>query len=582
MIKVASVQFNPVVGDVFGNAERMLQLYIEAAKTADLVVFPECSISGYPIEDLALKADFIDRCIEARKSFIDAVYLSKEKAGVIFGCPNLNTNGKTTNSAFAVDPVHQDYSIFDKQRLPNYGVFDEVRTFAPATKPQPTWQFRDLKIGILICEDAWHSGSLSGCIGEHFPNLMISINGSPFEIGKNVIRKNVIVDRIHELFEVGDAFGVPFVYTNMVGGQDEIVFDGNSFVIDKNGYRAVPTFEEGVHYFDVSLDSFQPGVYDVEPSSIADVYKCLVTGTRDFFGKQGFVSGVLGYSGGVDSGLVAAILVDAQGPKNANLVSLPSKFSDQASKDDALEGAIRLGANYRSISIEPIVQALRDAYKPSEYNPNSMSMMNGARKNTGTIFTTDPELSNYSGELTGVADENIQARARGNILMAISNQEGHMVLSTGNKSEVSLGFCTIYGDMSGGYNPIKDCPKTLVWALCLWRNQADPAEYGFLGPKGEVVPQEIIDKKPDAGLAENSKGDPFDYRNITDPILNILVDKAGSVQDVIDAGFDPAEAQRHYKLLLRSEYKRRQACPGIKITSKLHGRDRRIPIVYRE
>ena len=596
--KFAVVQFNPIVGDLEGNYLGHLRFIEDAAmQGADVVVFPEMSLTGYPLEDLVLRHSFVDAVEEYTERLTGWIKDRYPDLGVIFGAPRFRAGHETIfNSAFFVHGASSSewtqVQIVDKHELPNYGVFDEKRVFRAGGEPYPII-FRGHKIGLMICEDCWFP-TVSRTLYENGAAMLLSINGSPYEIGKNVVRRQVISNRIKET-------GRPFMYVNMVGGQDELVFDGGSFFYDGETIQEAPHFKADLFMMNVKLDrrtshhdddgrllarirddgtfsgwnaepSFIPMVnyVKVEPTGFKEAYQAMVLGLKDYMGKQKNVKGVpvfgtavLGYSGGVDSGIVAAIACDALGAENVHLVRLPSKFSSDGSLTDAEDGAMRLGAPMRTIRIEPVVDALRQAYWGAQGGCNFYNYRNS--------------------ELTGVADENIQARARGNILMAISNQEGHLLLTTGNKSEVSVGYSTLYGDMSGGYNPIKDAYKTTVWELCRWRNsltQEELDELGFLGRVGDVVPEAIISKPPSAELRENQQdSDSLPEYPVLDAILKGMIEKEQSVAELIAEGFDEAQVVRVRNLVDNAEYKRRQAAPGVKLTSKIHGRDRRYPIV---
>jgi NAD+ synthase len=594
-MRIAVIQFNPVVGDIVGNADQIIAQYENAAKSGfDLVVFPECAVTGYPIEDLVSRHSFMDAVERANQRIIDAVMGGGfMDAGIIFGTPTKG-NVKPRNSAYLIDPVLKKVDLIHKTELPNYGVFDEKRVFEANTAEPFPIEFRGQRIGLMICEDCWFP-SVSRSLSDNDATFLLSINGSPFEAGKNVTRHQVIANRIKET-------GLPFLYVNMIGGQDELVFDGGSFYYDAKGYQSAPYFKEGLFAFEFHpqtrsrhFEYNDAGVPTTIVGSVRDdgsfshwikppenraplhlypkivtpheqeIYQAVVLGTRDYLLKQGFKSVVLGYSGGVDSGLVAAVACDAIGPENVHLVRLPSAFSSDHSLSDAEAGADRLGAQMRTIPIENVVNSLRVAYSSAQYEKG---MTAGLR------------------ELEGVADENIQARARGTILMAISNQEGHILLTTGNKSEVSVGYSTLYGDMSGGFNPIKDCYKTTVWDLCRWRNaipQKYLTEFGFLGRATQVVPEEIIVKPPSAELRPDQKDeDSLPPYPVLDSILKAMIEEELSVADIVvelEVRLDVVQKIR--KLVDNAEYKRRQAAPGVKIGSKIFGRDRRYPIVNR-
>jgi NAD+ synthase len=589
--KFAVVQMNPIVGDLDGNFNQHIQYITDAvAKGADMVLFPEMSLTGYPLEDLVLRRSFMNAVEDKIFELGQWIINNHPNIGVVFGAPQQTFDGAIYNSAiFMAEGLQQDVT---KYELPNYGVFDEKRVFSQGGEPWPI-NFRGHVIGLMICEDCWFP-TVSKTLHEKGAAMLISINGSPYEMGKNVTRRQVIANRIKET-------GLPFMYANMVGGQDELVFDGGSFFWDGKTLQEAPYFQAGIFMMNVTLEtrsshfnadgflvarsrddgSFagwigEPdaitleGYPEVQPTGIQEVYQAIVLGTKDYMTKQKsargkplFLSAVLGYSGGVDSGIVAAVACDALGAENVHLVRLPSKYSSEGSLTDAADGAQRLGAPMRTIEIEPVVEALRSAYWSQRAGYNFYN-----HKQT---------------ELQGVADENIQARARGNLLMAISNQEGHLLLTTGNKSEVSVGYSTLYGDMSGGYNPIKDAYKTTVWELCRWRNnltQADLDAFGFKGRVGDVVPEAIISKPPSAELRPDQKDeDSLPPYPVLDALLKGMIEKEQSMADLIAEGFNPEEVTRIRNLVDNAEYKRRQAAPGVKLTSKIHGRDRRYPIV---
>jgi NAD+ synthetase len=631
-VKIAVAQINPTVGDLEGNGAMMLAAYMEAAKAgADLIVMPEMCLTGYPLEDLVLRESFRDAVSAAGNAFCQSIMDSGHTLSVIWGQPQTTTSQlmakiegdvatriedadevvTVTNVAYLLDPTDEDfggtngYPIWaTKYELPNYGVFDEKRVFSRSSYEPGTCMWRGIKLGLMICEDAWFP-AVTKMLADDGAQMLISINGSPFEDGKNVTRRQVVANRVKET-------GLPFLYVNLVGGQDELVFDGGSFLWDGEMQEA-PYFETGLFYFEthigkkakcskgggdcccwdwhprsrtgcsfwtaetedyrvVSLENYPV----VQPSGLDAIYRALVLGTRDYMEKQNFKSVVLGYSGGVDSGIVAAIAADAVGPDNVHLVRLPSKFSSQHSLNDASEGCTRLGAKMRTINIEPVVEALRAAYVGSTdhgYYPEHNTYNN----------SYDPT---HPRKLTGVSDENIQARARGNILMSISNQEGHLLLTTGNKSEVSVGYSTLYGDMSGGFNPIKDCYKVTVWELCRWRNSLSEeqiVQFGFRGRATDVVPEEIIVKPPSAELRPDQQdSDSLPPYPVLDAMLKAMIEEERGVREIAELlGVDLPTVTRIRRLVDLSEYKRRQAAPGVKISSKIHGRDRRYPITNR-
>jgi NAD+ synthase len=515
-------------------------------------------VTGYPIEDLAESAHFV-REAENMASYhiLPAVAQMGYETAIIFG--GMVANGEETkpsNVAFFFDPKTMQRRIIRKYELPNYGVFDEKRIFEPANLDTlGPLQFRGQKIGIMVCEDMWWKNVTAKMIGA---DTLIAINGSPFEVGKNDIRIE------HAIARMDQCHAKEFIYVNMVGGQDELVFDGASFAI-KNVQgvacaKQFPSFEEKLYIYDSEKNTVTYS-RSRNNTNVEDIYKACVLGTRDYLRKCGFKSAVIGMSGGVDSGIVAAIAADAIGADRVNLVRLPSNFSSSGSLIDAATAAEALGCPMRTIAIEPVVNAIRAAYSGAEYASTNME------KKT----------------LAGVADENIQARARGNILMAISNQENHILLTTGNKSEVSVGYATIYGDACGGYNPIKDCYKTTVFEMCRYRNsltEDDLWKAGFFGNAGEVIPETIINKPPSAELRPDQKDeDSLPPYPVLDAILKGLIEDRKSVAQVTAIGYNEADVKLVRGLIDKSEYKRRQAAPGVKITNKLHGKDRRVPIV---
>lgn len=582
-IKFAVAQLNPVLGDIAGNIHKIIQAYEQArAANVDIVVVGECAVTGYPVEDLVLRPSFME-AVEAETVQLINYINSSEGPSLVFGTPARLPSGllgktqlfNTAVFAYSKNDLELTelgmrgdtpitYDVIAKSELPNYGVFDEKRVFVSGMDKIHATKWRDGKLGIMICEDTWFP-RVAETLANDGAEFLISINGSPYENGKRIVRRQVVANRIKET-------GLPLLYVNLVGGQDELVFDGGSFGFDGYSLLEAPEFETGISFWTAEevLDRFN-AITDwdwskwpmLDNGGIAWDYRASVLATRDYLTKQGFGKVVLGYSGGVDSGIVAAIAVDALGADNVTLVSLPSGFSSEHSKSDALEGAKRLGVEFRTIDIEPVVHALRMAYSLTRWG-------------------TKTDVENMI--LTGVADENIQARARGTILMSISNQEGKVVLTTGNKSEVSVGYSTLYGDMAGGYNPIKDFYKTKVWDACRWRNSLTPeqvAEYGFLG-KGnvDVVPEEIIVKPPSAELRPDQKdSDSLPPYPVLDDILERMIEHEQSGADIVKAGHTQADVDRVRRLLDGAEYKRRQAAPGVKLTSKLHGRERRYPIV---
>ena len=540
-LSIAIAQIDPTVGDVAGNADRIRRARAEAGG-ADLVVFPELALSGYPPEDLVLKPAFQEACREASEA------LAKETAdggpALLVGLP-WPEDGRLYNAVALLDGG-EIAALRYKVLLPNYGVFDEKRVFDAGEMPGPV-SFRDVRIGVPICEDIWQP-SVVECLEENGAEMLLVPNGSPFETTKDDIRLNIAVERVVES-------GLPLAYVNQVGGQDELVFDGASFVLGRDrALRAqLPSWVESV-----ALTRWERTAGGMEcvggpmaegGDDLADIYAAMMLGLRDYVNKNRFPGVVLGLSGGIDSALSAAVAVDALGADRVRCVMMPSPYTSQASLDDALEAARALGASYETISIEPAMGAFGQ-------------MLAGTFGNRGEDTT----------------EENIQARARGLTLMALSNKFGHMVLSTGNKSEMSVGYATLYGDMCGGYNVLKDVYKTTVFALSEWRNRNRPE--GALGPPGRVVPQNIIDKPPSAELRpDQTDQDSLPPYDALDDILECLIEDELSVAEIAARGHEVETVERVWRMLDIAEYKRRQAPPGVKLTRRAFGRDRRYPIV---
>ncbi len=540
-LSIAIAQVDPTVGDVAGNADRIRRARIEAGG-ADLVVFPELVLSGYPPEDLVLKPAFQDGCREACEA------LAKETAdggpALLVGLP-WREDGRLYNAVALLDGGGVA-ALRHKVLLPNYGVFDEKRVFDAGEMPGPI-SFRDVRIGVPICEDIWQPAVVE-CLEENGAEMLLVPNGSPFETTKDDVRLNIAVERVVES-------GLALAYVNQVGGQDELVFDGASFVLGRDrALRAqLPSWVESV-----ALTRWERTAEGMEcvggpmaegGGDLADIYAAMMLGLRDYVNKNRFPGVVLGLSGGIDSALSAAVAVDALGADRVRCVMMPSPYTSQASLDDALEAVTALGASYETISIEPAMGAFGQ-------------MLAGAFGNRGEDTT----------------EENIQARARGLTLMALSNKFGHMVLSTGNKSEMSVGYATLYGDMCGGYNVLKDVYKTTVFALSEWRNRNRPE--GALGPAGRVVPQNIIDKPPSAELRpDQTDQDSLPPYDALDDILECLIEDELSVAEIAARGHAVETVERVWRMLDVAEYKRRQAPPGVKLTRRAFGRDRRYPIV---
>jgi NAD+ synthase len=543
-LKIALAQLNPTVGDVTGNADKVRRARDEAQKLgAELVAFPELFIAGYPPEDLVLKPAFQAAC----RAAVEA--LARESKGgpaLLVGTPWVE-DGKLYN-AYALLAGGVIEAIRYKVDLPNYGVFDEKRVFAQGPMPGPVL-FKGVRIGIPICEDIW-GAEVVECLSETGGEILLVPNGSPYWHGKTEHRLNIAVARVVES-------GLPLIYLNMIGGQDELVFDGASFVInaDRSVGAQLPTFLEAVALTEWKREAGAwkcvGGPVVRQDENEKTDYGACVLGLKDYVDKNGFKGIVLGLSGGIDSALCAAMAVDALGKDRVRCVMLPYKFTSQDSLSDAAKIAKALGIQYDILPIESAVLGLEKAVAPV-----------------------------FEGKSRDVTEENIQARARGVILMAISNKFGLMVVTTGNKSEMSVGYATLYGDMNGGFNPIKDLYKTEVFRLSRLRNSWKPDS--ALGPSGEVIPENVIVKPPTAELRENQKDqDSLPPYDLLDQILERLVEREEPVAAIIAAGFDRDTVLKVARLLDLAEYKRRQAAPGVKVTLRNFGRDRRYPIVNR-
>jgi NAD+ synthase len=540
--RIALAQLNPLMGDIAGNLRKARAARTEAAKAgADLILFTELFIVGYPPEDLVLKPALQDDAREAIEKF--ALDTADGGPAVLIGTPWVE-EGQLYNACVYLDGGKIAGKTF-KVDLPNYGVFDEKRVFAAGPLPGP-FNVRGIRIGVPVCEDIW-TPDVVECLRETGGEILLVPNGSPFEAGKEGVRLGLIKSRVKES-------GLPLVYLNQIGGQDEIVFDGASLVCNANGEiaHALPAWEEKLIITDWSRTKSgwvcAPGERVAEEDRETSIYNAMVLGLRDYVNKNRFPGVVLGLSGGIDSAISAAVAVDALGADRVRCVMLPSRYTSQESLDDAEECAKLLGVNYESVGIEGAVEAFGAALK-------------------GT----------FAGKNADTTEENIQSRARAVILMAISNKFGPMVLTTGNKSEMSVGYATLYGDMCGGYNVLKDVYKTEVFRLSHWRNANAPR--GGLGPKGRVIPERIITKPPSAELRDNQKDqDSLPPYDILDGILECLVENEMTFEATCAKGYHPATVKRVEQLLYISEYKRRQAPPGVKITAKNFGRDRRYPI----
>ena len=543
VIALAQIPF--IVGDISGNRDRLRKARAEASTFgADLVMAPELFLAGYPPEDLVLKPAFQEACRAACEE------LARETAdggpAILVGLPWVEA-GKLHNAMALLNQGRIEAVRF-KVDLPNYGVFDEKRVFVPGPSPGPI-VFRGVRIGVPICEDIWGPDPVE-CIVETGGEILLVANASPYERDKLSIRQNIAVNRVVES-------GLPLIYLNMIGGQDEIVFEGASFALNPDRSLAVqmPAFRPYVAHtvWERSEKGWRcvEGPREiVEESDEAD-YSACVLGLRDYVDNNRFPGVVLGLSGGVDSALCAAMAVDALGPKRVHAVMLPYRFTSNESLSDAAACAGALGIRY---DIVPIA-------KPVEGAEHALAKM-------------------FEGRGRDITEENIQSRARGLILMAISNKTGAMLVTTGNKSEMSVGYATLYGDMNGGFNPIKDLYKMEVFRLSALRNRWKPV--GALGPDGVVIPENILVKPPSAELRENQKDeDSLPPYPVLDGILHGLVEKEMRIADLIADGFDPDTVRRIEKLLYLAEYKRRQSAPGVKVGPKNFGRDRRYPIVNR-
>ena len=549
-LRVALAQVNPTVGDLVANAALVRENFKTAQDAgAHVVVFPEMVLTGYPVEDLALRPSFQ---LASQRALAELAKTLTGKTVAIVGYLD-QVNGAPQNMV-AVISGGEIKARYAKCHLPNYGVFDEFRNFVPGDKTLVV-RIHGVDIGIAICEDLWIDGGITSELAARKPGLVIVPNGSPYERAKDDVRLALVTKRARQA-------GAPLVYVNMTGGQDDLVFDGDSIVVDKDGVviARAPQFEDGVALvdLDVATNTSSPDVVISEDQVSVDralipgvavrlddreeIWQALVIGLRDYVEKNGFRSVVVGLSGGIDSALVAAIAIDALGAKRVNGVAMPSKYSSDHSISDAQALADATGIHFRTVSIAPMV----DAY-----------------------------MNNLV--LKGLAEENLQARVRGTTLMGISNQEGHLVLATGNKSELAVGYSTLYGDAVGGFAPIKDIYKTDVWALARWRNEV-------AGKRGEAAPIPVnsIDKEPSAELRPDQKdSDSLPDYLLLDRILTAYVDDDQGSAALIAAGFDEALVRRVIAMVDKAEYKRRQYPPGTKVSKRAFGKDRRLPMTSR-
>jgi len=558
-VRVAACQINTVVGDLDGNAERVLAALAEAESGgADLAVFPELTVTGYPPEDLLSRPAFVADNLAT----FDRITAATGPCAAVIGYVDTDPDGHLLNAA-ALCAGGRVLGRYVKRLLPNYGVFDEQRWFTPGHGPAVRFVVAGVAVGLSICEDMWFPGGPMAEQATAGAGLLVNLNASPYSQGRRQERLAVLADRVAET-------GCAIVYVNQVGGQDELVFDGASLVVAGDGslVASAVQFAEQVLVADVEVGSAAEGsragvgsvVVSSEPRAAAgalavggvatlldpeaEVYGALVLGTRDYMAKNGFSDAVIGLSGGIDSSLVAAVAVDALGPDHVHGVTMPSRYSSDGSVDDAATLARNLGIDIATVAIEPAHRAFAASLLPL-----------------------------LGGVPTGLTDENLQSRIRGVLLMALSNARGWIVLTTGNKSEMATGYSTLYGDSAGGFAVIKDVPKLLVYALCHYRNRSA----GF-----DLIPEPVLTKAPSAELRPDQRDDeslpPY---SVLDPVVAGYVEGDRSPDDLIADGFDPAAVERVVGLVDRAEYKRRQMPPGVRISGKAFGKDRRMPITNR-
>ncbi|MBL9049850.1 MAG: NAD+ synthase [Tabrizicola sp.] len=537
-------QLNPTVGAIAANAARAKEAWTKGrAAGADMVALTEMFITGYQTQDLILKPAFVSAAIAA----IEALAVDCADGPALgIGGP-VRAAGKLYNGYYVLEGGRVHARVL-KHHLPNDAVFDEKRVFASADVHGP-YVVKGVRIGTPICEDAWHP-DVAETLAETGAEILLIPNGSPYHRGKPNLRLNLMVARVVET-------GLPLVYLNMVGGQDDQVFDGSSMVLNPGGrlMAQLPQFDEAevMVTFRRGPDGFRAGqgaICEIPPIGEAD-YRACVLGLGDYMRKTGFKKALLGLSGGIDSAIVAAMAVDALGPENVRCVMLPSEFTSQQSLDLATAAANALGCRYDTVPISGAQAAVGEALGPL-----------------------------FAGTEPGITEENIQSRLRGLLLMALSNKFGEMLLTTGNKSEMAVGYCTIYGDMNGGYNPVKDMYKTRMFLTARWRNENHRA--WMKGPAGEVIPEAIIARPPSAELRANQTDqDSLPPYEVLDAILECLVEKEMSVAEIVALGFDRATVKKVEHLLYIAEYKRFQAAPGVRLTQKAFWLDRRYPIASR-
>jgi NAD+ synthase len=538
--RIALAQLNPVMGDIAGNLARA-RAARASVPDADVILFSELFITGYSPEDLVLKPALQE---DARAAVEALAKDTVSGPAILIGTPWMD-GGKLYNAVAHLDGGKLAGLTF-KSDLPNYGVFDEKRVFAAGPPPKPLL-VRGVQLGVPICEDIWKQEACAA-LRDLGAEILTVPNGSPFEAGKEDVRLKLAASRVNET-------GLPLIYLNQLGGQDEVVYDGASFVLNADGAvaMALPGWQEKIAVTEWTRDEEKhwrcaAGDTFIAEDRSSQVYHAMMLGLRDYVNKNRFPGVVLGLSGGIDSALSAAVAVDALGADRVRCVMLPSRYTSRESLEDGDACARALGTPYETIEIERAVAAMGETLSPA-----------------------------FAGTKADTTEENIQSRLRGVILMALSNKFGPMVLTTGNKSEMSVGYATLYGDMCGGYNVLKDIYKTEVFALSRWRNENSPA--GALGPQGVVIPLRIIDKPPTAELRANQTDqDSLPPYDILDGILTCLVEREMGFEEIVAQGYDPATVKRIEQLLYVSEYKRRQAPPGVKISARNFGRDRRYPI----
>ena len=540
-LKIALAQLSPLVGDVVRNVSKLIEIRSKLNDDIDILVAPELYVSGYPIDDLVLREDFL-KSVEL--GIENLVSISKDnKSSIIIGAPR-KFNNSIRNSVFVIENG-KILTIKDKYELPNTGVFDEQRIFSQG-QLENCVKIKNVNFGLPICEDIWEKRVLEN-LSKKGAEIIISINASPYTIVKKNERDSVAALRVNET-------NLPLIYLNRTGGQDELIFDGSSFGLNHDGNKFFSSleFEEQVSIVELNKESKKwvgKGKIEGKFSKEESLYKALVVGLRDYVNNNNFKGVVLGLSGGIDSALVAAVATDAFGSNSVQAIMLPSPFTADESLKDAKKAASLLNINYSNLKINEAMKIIEE-------------------------ILGDFKDLNYT---KGITEENIQSRLRGLLLMALSNRYGYMVLATGNKSEYAVGYSTLYGDMCGGYAPIKDVWKTDVFKLCEWRNKNFSSL--FKGPNGQVIPNNIIKKPPTAELRNDQKDtDSLPEYDILDEILKDLVEQEISVEKIISKGFDRDVVEKTAKLLAKSEYKRFQSAPGPKVTSKAFGRDRRFPL----